>query len=516
MQLHFGLGSATSIDSLVVNWPSGIVTSILNPGIDQFLNVGEQNPCTLSNVIITPSGSTTLCANQSVTLSAPSGTNYSYSWSNGATTQSIVVSTPGTYAVTVTENSFCNSTSPSIIVNVAPDETPTVTASSADLTFCTGGSVTLTSTPSSSYLWSNGDTTQSTVITQSGNYSVVTQGTCQSWTSASTAVNVLASPAPTGNDVTLPSPQSTTLSVTGSNVIWYDAASGGTQLATGNNYNTPVISSDTAFYAEDRASYGGSLGSVGMKYHSGTNFSGNTTNAWLIFNVLNPCTLKTVKIFADQPGNRLIELRNSAGTVINSLLVNVAVTTPGTVDSSIITLNFPLAVGTGYQLGTNTAQNQTTLGTASPRLRRSNSNVSYPYTYTNMVDITGSSQGGTVYYYYFDWQIEEAPQVCVSPRTPIHVYMSTVGISNSSITENLKVYPNPTNGIFNIELSNTQAKSTIIYVVDMLGKVVKKEEVFFSNGDLKKQLDLTRMENGIYLVSFSVDGVEYKIRVVLE
>ena len=514
MQLHFGLGSATVIDSLVVNWPSGIITHIAGPGIDQFLNVSEQNPCTLSNVIITPSGSTTLCAGQSVTLTAPTGTNYTYNWSNGATTQSIVVTTPGTYAVTVTENSFCNSTSPSIVVSVAPNQTPTVSASSANLTFCTGGSVTLTSSSATSYLWSNGDTTQSTVITQSGNYYVTTQGTCQSWNSDTTAVTVLASPAPTGNNVTLPSPQSTTLNVTGTSVIWYDAATGGTQLATGNSYTTPVISADTAFYAEDRASYGGSSGNVGMKYHSGTNFSGNTTNAWLIFNVLNPCTLKTVKIFADQPGNRLIELRNSAGTVINSLLVNVAVATPGTVDSSIITLNFPLAVGTGYQLGTNTAQNQTTLQTNSPRLRRSNSNVSYPYTYTNMVSITGSNQGATVYYYYYDWQVEQAPEVCISPRTKINVFMSTVGIDNEIVSENVKVYPNPNSGVFTLELTDVSSKSVDLTMIDMLGKVVRKEEVSVSNGQVKKQIDISRLEKGIYLLNFTIDGVQHHVRVV--
>ena len=517
MQLHFGLGSSTTVDSVVVNWPSGINSVVTNPVVDQFLNIGEQNPCTLTSASITPSGSTVLCAGQSVTLTAPSGTGYTYSWSTGATTQSIVVTNPGTYAVTVSENSFCTSTSPSLVVTVAPNQTPTVTASSTNLTFCTGGSVTLTSSPASSYLWSNGDTTQSTVITQSGNYSVTTQGTCQSWTSTSTNVNVLASPAPTGNDVTIPAPQSTTLNVTGSSVIWYDAAVGGTQLATGNSYVTPVVSADTAFYAEDRASYGGSMGAVGMKFHSGTsNFSGGTTNAWLIFNVLNPCTLKTVKIYADQPGNRLIELRNSAGTVINSLLVNVAVTTPGTIDSSVITLNFPLTVGTAYQLGTNTAQNQTTLATASPRLRRSNSNVVYPYTYANMVNITGSNQGATLYYYFYDWQIEQAPEVCVSPRTPIHVYMSTVGISTNSVNEDLKVYPNPTSGIFNVELSDVKMKSVQIFVTDLLGKVVRNDEVSVANGELKKQFDLSRLEKGVYLLSFSADGKEYKVRVILD
>ena len=38
---HFGLGSATRIDRIVVKWPSGITQEINNPGINQFLRVTE-------------------------------------------------------------------------------------------------------------------------------------------------------------------------------------------------------------------------------------------------------------------------------------------------------------------------------------------------------------------------------------------------------------------------------------------------------------------------------------------
>jgi hypothetical protein len=48
---------------------------------------------------ITASGATTFCSGDSVTLTASSGTNYL--WSNGATTQSIVVKTSGSYSVLV-------------------------------------------------------------------------------------------------------------------------------------------------------------------------------------------------------------------------------------------------------------------------------------------------------------------------------------------------------------------------------------------------------------------------------
>ncbi|MCX6291808.1 MAG: hypothetical protein NT126_08595, partial [Bacteroidetes bacterium] len=53
--------------------------------------------------------------------------------------------------------------------------TGTISAS-GPLSFCNGGTVTLTAPASSSYLWSNGSSAQSIVATASGNYSVVVDG----------------------------------------------------------------------------------------------------------------------------------------------------------------------------------------------------------------------------------------------------------------------------------------------------------------------------------------------------
>ena len=53
MHRHFGLGQATSVDSIVVRWPSGIVQTIDNiVGVDQFLTICEyyNSPCDDNNV----------------------------------------------------------------------------------------------------------------------------------------------------------------------------------------------------------------------------------------------------------------------------------------------------------------------------------------------------------------------------------------------------------------------------------------------------------------------------------
>ena len=144
---------------------------------------------------ITPSGSTTFCQGASVTLTASAGT--AYLWSNGLQTSSITVTTAGNYSVQVTNAAGCVTTSAvtAVVVNALP--TATITAN-GPTTFCQGGSVTLTASSGSSYLWSNGATTSSITVNTTGCYSViVTNANGCSATSACTQVTVNALPVAT-------------------------------------------------------------------------------------------------------------------------------------------------------------------------------------------------------------------------------------------------------------------------------------------------------------------------------
>src|SRR5207249_4956521 len=138
---------------------------------------------------ITAGGSTTFCQGGSVLLTAASA-GTSYLWSNGATTQAITASSSGNYSVAVTNSNNCSATSAATIVTVNPLPTATITAGGST-TFCQGGSVLLTASAGTSYLWSNGATTQAITVSSSGNYSVaVTNSNNCSATSATTLITV--------------------------------------------------------------------------------------------------------------------------------------------------------------------------------------------------------------------------------------------------------------------------------------------------------------------------------------
>jgi hypothetical protein len=481
-QLHFGLGQATTVDSAVVWFPSGTTTTLPNLAANQFVLVVE-NGCVITDNFIT--GQSIICTGQSTTLTASPGFS-SYLWSDGSTGQDLTVSTAGIYNVMVTDANGCSAISTNIEVLLNPDETPTVGVA-GDLVFCEGESVTLTSTPAASYSWSDGSTTQSIAATQTGTYSVTIQGVCGLFTSTTIDVEVLAAPAPIGQGASGPLPSSVVLSATGNNLSWYDQQTGGTLLGTGPTYTTPVLSATTTYWVDATTVYTGAVNNSGMYTHQGTLYSGNTTNAVTYFSVNVPCRLVSVKVFTDTPGDRQIELRDGT-TVLESLLASVPI------DSSRITLNFDLVPGINYSLATNGTVNNTNFGFNSPRLQRSSQGVTYPYEIPDVLSITGNNQGGSWYYYFFDWEVKEPDFNCVSERVPVIADITT-SLAQNPGAAGISLYPNPASNMVTIRVPG--AGNTLVDLIDVTGRLIKTGE-FNAGSEGIINLDLDNVAKGYY------------------
>ncbi|HEY0768720.1 MAG TPA: hypothetical protein VGD31_00115, partial [Sphingobacteriaceae bacterium] len=157
-------------------------------------------PVTVNSLPVTPvitanPSNATVCAGGTVTLSAPVG--YSYYWNTGETSQSIIVSTSGSYYVVITNGYGCQATSSVIPVTINPlPATPVITASPSNAAVCAGGTVTLTAPSGYSYYWNTGATTQSINVSASGSYYVVVTNAsgCQA---TSSAIPVTVNPLPT-------------------------------------------------------------------------------------------------------------------------------------------------------------------------------------------------------------------------------------------------------------------------------------------------------------------------------
>ncbi|PKR80084.1 hypothetical protein CW751_12040, partial [Brumimicrobium salinarum] len=151
------LDNNTSLDLAVVNELSDYVSIMLSSS---------------SSPVITASGSPTICGSGSVTLTSTAAGQYL--WSNGATSQSITVSTAGAYSVTTTApGGGCSATSNIINVTVQPSPTLTFTGNT---NLCIGNSTSITVSGADNYQWSDGlgtAATQNLTPTANKTYQVV-------------------------------------------------------------------------------------------------------------------------------------------------------------------------------------------------------------------------------------------------------------------------------------------------------------------------------------------------------
>ena len=216
------LGETLNLDGPFIagatyNWSGPSFSSAIeDPTINNVVNANSGaynltvtvNGCTSNastlNVVINPtppqptitaSGSLSICNGQNVILTSSAAS--SYLWSNGATTQSITVSAGGSYTVQVFNVEGCSSvlSIPTVVTLSSNPAQPSITAS-GPTTFCNGNSVTLTSSAGSSYLWSNGATTQSITTTLAGNYSVIVSNSFGCSSVSSNIINITVNPGP--------------------------------------------------------------------------------------------------------------------------------------------------------------------------------------------------------------------------------------------------------------------------------------------------------------------------------
>lgn len=124
---------------------------------------------------IVPDGDVVFCAGDSLRLRAvPFNPSFSYTWSTGETTESIVVRNTGRYFLFVTNNNDCNYLDSIDIVVIDKPKFNIIPLSSPE--FCQGDSVILEIVPYETdinYTWSTGETGRFITVKESGVYTVV-------------------------------------------------------------------------------------------------------------------------------------------------------------------------------------------------------------------------------------------------------------------------------------------------------------------------------------------------------
>lgn len=138
----------------------------------------------------------------------------------------------------------------------------TVTINPATPAICNGASVTLNGSvtggnPPYTYSWSNGISgTNNITVSTPAAYTLTVSDNTIGCPSVQQVANVVAAPtpaAPTASGVTICSGTSATLNASGSGedtFQWYDAITGGSPLATGASFITPILTANRTYYVQ--------------------------------------------------------------------------------------------------------------------------------------------------------------------------------------------------------------------------------------------------------------------------
>jgi len=80
------------------------------------------------------------------------------------------------------------------------------------------------------------------------------------------------------------------------------------------------------------------------------------------------------------------------------------------------------------------------------------------------------------------------------------LYNSAVGVPEEPIASEFSIYPNPSKGIFTIDIDLSSNDNYSLIIKDMLGKTVFEESTMTGAGYYQKQIDLSSLPIGAYIV----------------
>jgi hypothetical protein len=167
-------------------------------------------------------------------------------------------------------------------------------------------------------------------------------------------------------------------------VRWYSAATGGVLLGQGPTLAFNVANEPRTVYAQLSPSR-----EVGRAIDAPGNPQLSAAAQGLVFDALVPLRIKSVKVYAEQAGNRLISLVNENGGATNRVVAVPA-------GESRIDLDFNIQPGRGQRLELRGGLD----------LRFTVGPSGYPYRIPNVLSITRSTGSILQYFYFYEWEIE--------------------------------------------------------------------------------------------------------------
>ncbi len=454
----------------------------------------------LPAVTLTLSGPTTFCAGGSVTISVPLVAGTTYQWYKnfvaipGAISSSYAANSTGNYYVKViTTVTTCTANSANTVVTVNALPVPVITAN-GPISFCAGGNVSMTATPTGSgitYAWQMngsaipGATSSSYSATASGNYTcMVTNGNNCTGTSNTIAVNV--NPLPTQPVISNSGPTEfcqggsvylSTFGVIGINYQW--------------SLNSSAISGATAtgYAASTAGNY--TISATDDSACSSTSFPItviiDTLPAAPLIGALGPTTFcwgSTVTLTSATILGVTYQWYDNNNTVIGAISPFYPAPDTGNYTLIITDGNGCTATSNGVYLS---ADFLDPVITASGSMLCTGTFPSYQWYFNGTAITSGGNSSCYTPAQNGAYWVVVSDSICSATSSPY--YLSTLGVGNVMSKDDIKIYPNPASSVIHIAAPG----KVNVTIAGIDGKV-------FTHMEDAHDIDISQLPNGMYMV----------------
>ena len=470
-------------------WSGGVSNGVpFSPLITSMYTLTATNACgTYSTTrtvsvsalpVVAISSSSAVCAGNVATLSAGGASSYTWMPGNIIGANAIISPLATTIYTVMGLSGPCGGIAN---ITVIANPNPTVTTSASNSIICAGAQVTLTAFGASTYTWQSGPTVSSSlVVSPTAPTAYQVSGTNSLGCTSNSTQVVLVNPSPIINviasETLICAGGSSTLTASGgSNYTWnFGPTTAAVVVSPTANTVYTVISAGAGCNATQTVSVDVFTQTLTVSNSTAIcigssitlNASGGTTYLWSnggtgssIFVYPSVSTLYTVSAVT-VINNMSCNSTGSVNLTINPNPTVTAVLTRSVIcrgESTILTAN-----GANTYVWNNTATTQSFA--INPII-----NTNYTVTGTNLNGCKGT---GTV-------------QVKVNTCTEISEINKEKGI---------KIYPNPNNGEFTIEMTNINNSN--ITITNVLGQIIKTQKA-----ELMNQIDLNLFEKGVYFIN---------------
>jgi PKD repeat protein len=536
------------------DYGDGTISAQQFPGTHGYLNTGSydislaitaKNGCT-SSVIkpiivaeypstnISASGNPEFCEGEKISLSVPFNQNYLYQWKvesapiTNADSNVFLASGSGNYKINVI-NKLANCISESvsaISVVVHPSPLQPYITTSGNLTFCQGDSVLLsvTNTLEYSYQWrlnggSIGVNSNNYSAKASGTYDLVVSNSSRCSATSIAPVSVTVKPLPVVNTISLTglsrfcSDNSTILSVPANPEHSFAWKNGATYLGQASNF---VTVNETGDYSVEISLNGCMAASAPVRIdvvakpaRPDIDMGSYLKDMCLeenppvlsVDNLVEGYTYQWYKNETPVSANNSIEVTEAA----NYYLEAVSDICTSERDTAIITFDKSLAKPVLFTKGP-TVWILTTPAKA----------AQYKW-FLNGVAITGAT-GST----YIAGQNMGTYRVAISNDGKCFSFSDNktipdvLGIEEPDPFENVRIYPNPTTGLFTIEMNNNVFGELVIDIFTQKGSKALNIKFEKTTEHYMSQIDLSGQSRGMYILNLSIDKFKTTRKILVE